>query len=54
MLTVLILLATGIVPRHPSAGSHCIMHCIALYEQVPDMEDIQLSWQHVVGEYVDK
>lgn len=54
MLTVLIVIVTGIVPRDSSAGFHCIMHCIALYEQTPDTEDIQLSSQGVIGEYVDK
>ena len=54
MLTVLIVIATAIVPRDSSARYHCSTDYIALYEQTPDTEDIQLSWQCVIGEYVDK
>jgi len=43
MLTVLIVIATAIVPRDSSARYHCSTDYIALYEQTPDTEDIQLS-----------
>lgn len=54
MLIILIVVATGIVFRDSSAGPDCILYCIILYVQTLDTEDIQLSWQCVIGEYVDK
>lgn len=54
MLTSLVLVATEMVPGDCSAGSRCITHCIALYEQTPDTKDTHLSCQGLIDDDVHR